>query len=165
MMSDEENKALLQECPVGRIGTVSSDGAPYVTPVNYACDAETSRIYIHHSGKAGHLLANLKNSSRVCFEVDRPGAIVNISPCMPICDGDQVYRSVICFGQMCIANDEEKRCGLRLLGRKYIGRPASEQTTRFETAKLDRLVVLVIDIETMTGKCREPRSQSSLYQK
>ena len=156
-MSREESRLLLQQCLVGRIGTIDNDGVPYITPVNYIYESDLDRIYIHHSSKGGHLLTNLKYSSRVCFEVDQPGAIVNVSPGMHICNGDQIYRSVICFGHMLVVNSEEKIRGLRLLGSKYSGKPVLVQTDELESAKLDRLVVLAIDIETMTGKCREPQ--------
>jgi nitroimidazol reductase NimA-like FMN-containing flavoprotein (pyridoxamine 5'-phosphate oxidase superfamily) len=154
LMSREESRLLLQQCLVGRIGTVDNDGVPYVTPVNYTYESDLNRIYIHHSSKEGHLLNNLKVSNCVCFEIDQPDEIVNVSPGMHICNGDQIYRSVICFGRMLVVDSEEKSRGLRLLGSKYSGQSVLGQTGEFEPAKLDRLVVLAINIETMTGKCR-----------
>ena len=159
-LSVEENKILLQQCLVGRIATVNHEGIPYITPVNYAYELETDRIYIHHSSGGGQLLTNLQNSNQACFEVDQPGAIVKASPGTQACGGDQIYRSVICLGRITIANDEEKIRGLRLLANKYMGKPILNPIGEFKPATLDRLVILAVDIGTTTGKCREPRNQS-----
>ena len=160
-LSVEENKILLRQCLVGRIGTVSNNSIPYITPVNYAYDSEIDRIYIHHSSKGGQLLTNLQNNNQACFEADQPGAIVNTSSGTQACGGDQIYLSVICLGRISVANDEEKIRGLRLLANKYMGKPILNPIGEFKSATLDRLVILAVDIGTMTGKCREPRNQSS----
>jgi uncharacterized protein len=154
VMNDHENISLLKQCPVGRIATISVEGIPFITQVNYVYEEDTSRIYIHHSSRGGQLLANLRHCSHCCIEIDQPGEIVNIGPGRHICDTDQAYRSVICLGRLSIAQEEEKTRGLRLLGNKYTGK----QTDGFDSARLDRLVVLVMDIEKLSGKCREPKA-------
>ena len=159
-LSTEENRILLQQCLVGRIGTVSYDGVPYITPVNYAYDSETECLYVHHSSEGGHLLTNLQNNNQACFEVDQPGEIVKTTSETQACGCDQIYQSVICLGQITIANDEEKIIGLRLLANKYLGKPILNPIGEFKPTTLERLVILVISISTMTGKCREPRNQS-----
>jgi uncharacterized protein len=159
VMTIEESEALLRQCLVGRIGTISNDGIPYVTPVNYVYETERRRIYIHHSSKGGKLLDNLKYGDRVCFEIDNPEEVVNTQTGKHICDIDQSYCSVICLGRMSIAGNDEKLRGLKLLGSKYAAGLSAKQTVEFEQPKLDRLVVLVIDIETISGKCRQPREQ------
>jgi hypothetical protein len=60
---------------------------------------------------------------------------------------------------MSVAGDEEKLKGLRLLGEKYAAADIVRQSSAFEQHKLDRLVVLVISIESISGKCREPKTQ------
>jgi nitroimidazol reductase NimA-like FMN-containing flavoprotein (pyridoxamine 5'-phosphate oxidase superfamily) len=155
IMSKDENRELLQQCPVGRIATSDEKGVPYITPVNFVYDPEGDRIYVHHGSKSGKLLNNLKYNNHICFEIEQAGIVVNVGPDSHICDGDQIYRSVIGHGQMSIADSREMLQGLELLGMKYFSRPSFSQTVQFEQNKLDRLVVLVIKIETMTGKCRE----------
>jgi uncharacterized protein len=157
VMSEDENKTLLEKCPVCRLATIDKEGIPYITPVNYAYEHAANLIYIHHASKGGQLLDNLQKSNHVCFEIDEPGEIVNIRPGVHICNGDQIYRSVICRGRMTIAGKEEKLRGLRLLGSKYFSGLSGVQMEEFDPARLDRLAVLVIEIETMSGKCREPR--------
>jgi nitroimidazol reductase NimA-like FMN-containing flavoprotein (pyridoxamine 5'-phosphate oxidase superfamily) len=158
IMTGAESEALLLEAQAGRIATVCYDGSPYITPVNYAYEPATGRVYIHHSAKGGRLLDNLKVNSRVCFEVDEPVEAVNAQTGKHICDIDYAYRSVICYGSMSVAGDEEKLKGLRLLGEKYAAAGIASRSNEFEQHKLDRLVVLVIDIESVSGKCREPKA-------
>ena len=160
LMTDAESEKLLLESRAGRIATVCSDGLPYITPVNYAYEPSTQRVYIHHAAKGGRLLDNLKINSRVCFEADEPVEAVNAQTGKHICDIDYAYRSVICYGSMSIAGNEEKLKGLRLLGEKYAAAEIVRQSNEFEQHKLDRLVVLLIEIESVSGKCREPKPQT-----
>jgi nitroimidazol reductase NimA-like FMN-containing flavoprotein (pyridoxamine 5'-phosphate oxidase superfamily) len=160
LMTGTESEALLLNAHVGRIATICHDGSPYITPVNYAYEPSTQRVYIHHAAKGGMLLDNLKVNSHVCFEADAPLDVVNTHTGNHICDIDQSYRSVICCGSMSVAGDEEKLKGLRLLGEKYAAADIVRQSSAFEQHKLDRLVVLVISIESISGKCREPKPKT-----
>jgi nitroimidazol reductase NimA-like FMN-containing flavoprotein (pyridoxamine 5'-phosphate oxidase superfamily) len=162
IMTDDESEALLLNAQAGRIATVCSDGSPYITPVNYAYEPSTRRVYIHHSAKGGRLLDNLKINSRVCFEADEPIEAVNAQTGKHICDIDYAYRSVICYGSMSIAWNGDMLKGLRLLGEKYAAAKIASQSNGFEQHKLDRLVVLVIAIESVSGKCREPKPQTHI---
>ncbi len=161
-MTAEESAALLQWAQVGRVATVCADGTPYITPVNYVYEAVAGRIYIHHSAKGGRLLDNLKLNNTVCFEADEPVEAVNVLTGKHICDIDYSYRSVICYGRMSIAGSEEKIHGLRILGDKYAISETARQSSGFEQHKLDRLVVLVIEITSISGKCREPKTQAHI---
>ncbi|MDD4923770.1 MAG: pyridoxamine 5'-phosphate oxidase family protein [Dehalococcoidales bacterium] len=160
IMTAEESDALLQKSQVGRIATVCPEGTPYITPVNYAYEPSTRRIYIHHAAKGGQLLDNLKMNNAVCFEVDDPVEAVNALTGKHICDIDYAYRSVICYGTMSITANEEMLKGLQLLGDKYAATEIARQSNEFEQHKLDRLVVLVIEIASVSGKCREPKPQT-----
>ena len=71
-MSEEDSVALLQRALVGRIGTVDADGTPYVVPLNFVYEHTARRIHLHFARQPGHLASNLKFSSKVCFEVDKP---------------------------------------------------------------------------------------------
>ena len=161
ILNPEENLALLRDCAVGRIGTVNGDGTANITPVNYAFEPQTNSIYIHHSNKGGNLLDNLKRDNRVCFEIEQAGDVVNTEPEKHICNADQVYRSVICYGRMETAGSDEKVLGLRLLGSKFTGKPVAS-TGELEQHKLDKLVVLVFRLESVSGKCREPLTNVKL---
>jgi len=153
-MGKEESETLLQRCLVGRMATVGSDGKPYITPVNYVYEPRARRIYFHHSPKRGHLLTNLRHSNKVCFEVDEPGPVVATGDYA--CNTTQAYRSVICFGPMsAVENAEEKKRIIGLLVRKYIDELMPDRLYGPEIVQLDRIMVLAMEIEVMTGKQRK----------
>ena len=74
-MDAEGCKQCLIECTVGHMGTVGPEGMPYVTPMNYAYDPESNRVYLHHSPRTGHLLTNLEHSYKACFQVEQAGEV------------------------------------------------------------------------------------------
>ncbi len=152
-MSQEDTEALLQQCMIGRLATVGADNVPYITPFNYYYEPHSKRIYVHHSNKPGHLLDNLRHSDNVCFEVEETGPISFTG--QRACSASQIYQSVICFGKIsAIEAEEEKESVVRLLMKKYIDEPMPERTYSPELVTLDRIVVLAIDVEIMTGKRR-----------
>jgi nitroimidazol reductase NimA-like FMN-containing flavoprotein (pyridoxamine 5'-phosphate oxidase superfamily) len=65
-LSEQEARALLRACTVGRLGCVYDDG-PYVVPVNYVCDGEG--IYIH--SLAGRKIDALRANPKACLQVDQ----------------------------------------------------------------------------------------------
>jgi|SRR4030095_5364582 nitroimidazol reductase NimA-like FMN-containing flavoprotein (pyridoxamine 5'-phosphate oxidase superfamily) len=65
-LSEEETRALLRACTVGRLGCVY-EGGPYVVPVNYVCDGE--QIYIH--SLPGRKIDALRTNPRACLQVDQ----------------------------------------------------------------------------------------------
>ena len=154
-MGMEGSEALLQRCLVGRVGTVGSDGMPYVIPMNYVYESQTRRIYFHHSPSGeGHFLTNLRDNDQVCFEVDEPGPLVATGD--HACNTAQVYRSVICFGRMSTIEDvSEKKRVLDLLVQKYIDRHMPGRMYSPELVQLDQTLVLAMDIQMMTGKHRQ----------
>lgn len=79
-LSAEESRSLLGECRVGRLGC-TSDGWPYVVPVNYVFDG--ANIYIH--SLPGRKIAALRENARACLQVD---AIID----------EYRWRSALAFG-------------------------------------------------------------------
>jgi nitroimidazol reductase NimA-like FMN-containing flavoprotein (pyridoxamine 5'-phosphate oxidase superfamily) len=141
----------LLESEVGRVGTVGPDGTPYITPMHYAYDPGSNRVYLHVSSKKGHLLANLEHSSQVCFEVDEVGELVIQGN--DGCAASQSYRSVVCFGEMRVVSDpQEKERISWLLIDKYVRKTGlSENPT---LGPVDHIICLEMDIRIMTGKER-----------
>ena len=150
-MSEESCRRFLLECELGRVGTVGPDGMPYVTPMHYAYDPESNRIYLHVSSKKGHLLANLEHSSKACFEVDEVGELMIQGN--QGCATSQSYRSVVCFGEMRVVSaPEEKERISWLLIDKYVRKPGLAENPTLGT--VDNILCLEMDIRIMTGKER-----------
>lgn len=136
---------LLDRCPVGRLGTIGSDGWPMVKPLNFVY--HDGRIYFH-SAQEGEKIDDIGRDSRICFEVDLPIAYVkgNDNPCR----AEFLYRSVIIKGRASIVESREERVvALVALMKKY--QPEGGYGD-FREEKLAITGVVRIDIEEMTGK-------------
>lgn len=113
-LSKVEIENLLCSQSVGRLGTSSPNGFPYVVPVHFVYHEE--KIYIHGLTK-GQKIDNLKLHPKVCFEVDHmSGLILSSKPCGVNTD----YRSVIIMGEAQMVEEKEKKeCILNQIVDKY----------------------------------------------
>ena len=79
-LSEDEGRALLGACGIGRLGCVDN-GEPYVVPINYVFDEGS--IYSH--SLSGRKIEALRAHRRACLQVDE-------------IESDFRWRSVIAFG-------------------------------------------------------------------
>ena len=150
-MDEEECRRCLLEGAVGHVGTVGADGIPYVTPMHYAYDPDSNRIYFHISPEKGHLLANLEHSPKACFEVEQVGELIVSGT--EACRASQAYRSVVCFGEMRSVTDRhEKERICWLLIDKYLRKAGLADEVKL--GPVDNILGLQMDIQVMTGKER-----------
>jgi nitroimidazol reductase NimA-like FMN-containing flavoprotein (pyridoxamine 5'-phosphate oxidase superfamily) len=136
---------VLNDCQIGRLGTIGRDGYPMVKPLNFVY--HEGRIYFH-TAREGEKIEDMKRDSRVCFEAEQPIALVKSkgSPCR----AEYLFRSVIVKGRAYLIEDASERLhGLALLMRKY--QPEGGYGG-FPEEKLKLTGVVRIDIEEMTGK-------------
>jgi nitroimidazol reductase NimA-like FMN-containing flavoprotein (pyridoxamine 5'-phosphate oxidase superfamily) len=137
---------LLDTCPVGRLGTVSSDGWPMIKPLNFARDGWS--LYFHCAVE-GEKLDDIRRDSRVCFEVDLPIAYVKGKQDNP-CRAEYLYRSVIIRGRATLVeNRAEKIQALGCLLRKF--QPGTT-FSGYSDDKLDITGIVRIDIDDLSGK-------------
>lgn len=137
---------ILGASPVGRLGTIASDGAPMIKPLNfvYLDDA----IYFH-SALEGEKIDDIRRDDRVCFEVDQPLAFVRGASGNP-CAAEYLYRSVIVKGcASLVSDDQERTAALLALMRKY---QPEGGFGAFLPEKLRITGVIRIDISVVTGK-------------
>jgi nitroimidazol reductase NimA-like FMN-containing flavoprotein (pyridoxamine 5'-phosphate oxidase superfamily) len=138
----KEIDRILQECTVCRLA-LNDRPFPYVLPLHYAYTS--GRLYIH-SATAGRKIDLISADNHVCFEVDRVADVIEAGRA---CDWCTRYESVVGTGMAVLVTDhDEKEMALRELMRKYSG--SSDWT--FPREMVDRLVVIRIDIESLTGK-------------
>jgi len=137
---------LLDTCPVGRLGTISSDGWPMIKPLNFARDGWS--LYFH-CAVDGEKLDDIRRDSRVCFEVDLPIAYVKGHQDNP-CRAEYLYRSVIIRGRATVVeNRAEKIQALDCLMRKF--QPGTT-FSGYRDDKLDITGIVRIDIDDLSGK-------------
>lgn len=113
-LNNVEIENLLQNEQVGRIGTLNANGFPYVVPVHFVYSDR--RIYIHGLTK-GHKIDNIKQNSKVCFEVDHmSGLILNDNPC----GVNTAYESVVITGEARLIDwSKDKETILKKIVDKY----------------------------------------------
>lgn len=147
-MDLESITELLNRAQVGRVATVSTDGTPYVVPVNFAFEGD--RIYFH-CALEGMKLDYIKANPKVGFEADELIELYS-SPERP-CFCGSYYQGVIARGKAAIVNDREKKMhALWLLVDKYVGTRYGEMPADI----VDRTCVVEIIVDEISGKAHLP---------
>jgi nitroimidazol reductase NimA-like FMN-containing flavoprotein (pyridoxamine 5'-phosphate oxidase superfamily) len=138
----QQIEEILSKAKFLRLALSDSD-VPYIIPMAFGY--KDNKIYLHCS-REGKKIDILNRNSRVAFEADVEAEIVTTED---ICKYDVHYQSVIGNGQVRFIEDyNEKVEGLTVLSEHYGKRGPFE----FEEWKVNRLCVIRIEIETMTGK-------------
>lgn len=132
---------ILRRGTSGVLALCGEDG-PYAVPLSYAW-ADGKIIF--HCAKVGHKLDCIRYDDRCSFCVTDQDAVVSEAY-------TTYFRSVIAFGRIRVVTDTEAcRALATLLGERYYpGHPAEVQAEI--SGALNRLCVLVMDVERLTGK-------------
>jgi nitroimidazol reductase NimA-like FMN-containing flavoprotein (pyridoxamine 5'-phosphate oxidase superfamily) len=134
-------EAIINKAKVCRLA-LTLDDTPYIVPVCFGYSAE--RIYFH-SAKEGEKVDIIKKNHRVCFEFDIDHELVESEKA---CNWGIKFRSVIGFGKASfVDNIEEKQEALGIIMQNY-----TDKKFLFPEEKLNRTLVVRIDIEQITGK-------------
>ena len=141
-LSDAEAIGILKKCTSGTLGLLCDDDYPYAVPISYVYSEGT--LYFH-SALSGHKIDAIKHHDKASF------CVVEQDQVQPE-EYTTYYRSVIAFGHIRLIEDaEEKLKAARQLGNRYY--PNHEESLQAELKKgLDRMVMIRLDIEHLTGK-------------
>ena len=135
---------ILREGLFGVLALSGDDGYSYAVPINYAY--ADNKIYFH-SATTGHKLDAIKNNDKVSFcVVDQHEVVAE--------EFTSYYSSAIAFGKIKIIDDNddpEKMRGLEHLADKFCP-GVSEELREKELKKINALVVIVLEVEHLTGK-------------
>ena len=135
-----EIEAIIQKANVCRLGLVNED-EPYVVPVNFGY--ERNALYFH-SALEGLKVDLIRKNNKVCFEIEIDVDIEKTE--RSFCSVK--YKSVIGRGRAYILeNTEDKIRGLKSIMRHCTGSEYS-----YSEKRLDTVLVVKIDIESLTGK-------------
>jgi hypothetical protein len=132
---------IMNQAMVCRIA-LCQGGKPYVVPVNFGyCD---NCLYIH-SAPEGRKIDALKRNPEVAFELDIDKALLEEED---LCECSFKYRSVVGFGKAVFLCDPvQKRKGLDCIIRHY-----TQKSPAYDDSELDRVAVIKVEIESITGK-------------
>jgi len=137
----DENIELLIKTEYGFLSTISENGYPYVTPLNYVYYKDC--IYFH-SAIDGHKIDNINNNEKVAF------CIATDVELLPE-EFSTKYKSVILFGKAFEVFDDEKVDAMVALIEKY-SKPFIEQGKKDLTKGLNSTKVIKIKIDHLSGK-------------
>ncbi len=141
-MRNEEAMSILHDATSGVLSLIGDDGYPYGVPISFALEGD--KLYFH-SALTGHKVDAVKENEKASFTVVVQDDIVPEKY-------TTLYRSVIAFGKVHIAQDAIERLhGVKLLAEKY-NPHASESEWRKEMQDCPNFLVLVMEIEHVSGK-------------
>jgi uncharacterized protein len=139
--SKEDIESVIRKSLVCRLGMADENG-PYIVPLSFGY---ADGCLFFHSAKEGRKLNMLRKNNKVCFEFDMAGEMVKGDKA---CDWGMKFKSVIGFGNAFIVDDTlSKKAALDVIMAHY-----SAGAFEYDEKKLDRTVVIKIEIESMTGK-------------
>lgn len=133
---------ILNKSQVVRIA-FSIDNKPHIVPLSYGY--KDNKLYIH-SATEGSKIEFITKNNRVCFEMELYSGIIKDELA---CNWTTKYRSIIGWGKISIIdNIKEKINGLDVIMEKYGGGKNHD----YNHGLLEEMVLLVIEIEKLTGK-------------
>ena len=142
-LSQEDSIKYLSKAFYGHLAT-TNDHQPYIVPVNFVY--YQNHIYIH-SSLNGQKLENIKNNSRVCFEVSH---FTKLLPGNKPCQFGVCYWSVLVFGQAKILDNMNlKTNALHLLIKKYC---QNEYFSPLAPENIQQVAIIDINIDRISGK-------------
>jgi nitroimidazol reductase NimA-like FMN-containing flavoprotein (pyridoxamine 5'-phosphate oxidase superfamily) len=137
-----EIAAIMEKAAVCRIALTDGD-YPYIIPVNFV--VRDNYLYFH-SSREGRKIDLLRKNNQVCFEMDIDAEMVRRD--IP-CSCSTRYLSVIGFGRAFFLDTPgEKKKALNYLTEKYAG----DGLFSYEAEALEKVAVISIEIEKLTGK-------------
>lgn len=141
-------EAILNTAQVCRIG-ISGPQHPYIVPVIFGY--YDKHLFVH-SANQGLKLVLLRKNPKICFEIDMEVEIVKDERA---CNFGTTYKSIIGFGTALFVEDTaDKIEGLNRIMEKY----STGKKFHYDQSKIDKIVVLKIRIESMTGKTSGKKS-------
>ncbi len=143
-LSAEECIEILNRGTSGVLALEGDDGYPYAVPLSYVY--EDGRLYFH-CATSGHKLDAIRQNPKASF------CVVGQDQVVPK-EYTSYFKSVIAFGIMGILEDAAaKRAAIEKLALKYAASDSAENRSRAIGDYWDRLCMLEMRIEHLTGKC------------
>ncbi len=137
----EAMESIIRRSLICRLGLADGD-QPYVVPLCFGHEDNT--IYFH-GALQGRKIDIIRKNTNVCCEFE---AEAEVMPAEEGCQWSVKYQSVIVFGKATVVESiEEKIRALAVILRQY-----SNEEFQFPRDTVERIAVIKVDIESMTGK-------------
>jgi nitroimidazol reductase NimA-like FMN-containing flavoprotein (pyridoxamine 5'-phosphate oxidase superfamily) len=136
-----EIEAVIRKAEICRLG-LSVDNSPYIVPLNFGFEGNC--LYFH-TAREGKKIDMIRQNNTVCFELE---VDCEVARAERPCDWSMKFRSVIGYGKAFLLTDaEKKRRALDVIMAHYSG-----QQNEYPEHLVDRLAIIKVEIEGMTGK-------------
>lgn len=142
LKTQEETIAILQECTNGVLSLADTEGYPYGVPISYVYD--DGKIYFHCYTE-GLKLDAIKANPKVSFCVVGADNVAAEK-------FTTVYKSVVCFGEAKIIDDDARKQEILEIILKKYSADFMEGGMKYIKAKWDECLCVEITIDHMTGK-------------
>lgn len=141
-LTEAQAEEILLRGTSGVLALSGDDGYPYALPISYAY--RSGKIYFH-AATVGHKLDAISRCDKVSF------CVIAKDEVLPERFTTR-YASVIAFGRARVLCDKEQKArALSLFARRFA--PGDEEGVARETEKgADKLVMIELDVEHLTGK-------------
>lgn len=140
----KEIESIINQCEICFVGMVTSDGSPYVVPMNFGYF--DGHIVLHSAPEGSHL-HYLEKNNRVCITICNGGKLRFQHPDMA-CSYNMEAKSVMCKGTISfIENNDEKVKYLDVLMSKF-----SDKKFKYSEPSVRNVKVWLVKIDEMTAK-------------
>ncbi len=145
-LTDEETLRLFREAEYGVLSVIDEKNMPYGVPMSFAlCD---NAIYFHCSVAGGKKISSIRHCRNASFTV------IDHTKLLPQ-KFSTLYMSGIAYGTIKIVQDDaERRKGIEAILQKYSPNFIEKGMTYIDHS-IDKIYVLKLEIEKMTGKGRK----------
>lgn len=145
-LTDEETLQLFRDAEYGVLSVTDENDMPYGVPMSFALSDNV--IYFHCSAAGGKRISGIRHDPNACFTV------IGDTKLLPQ-KFATLYMSGIAYGKIeIISDDTEKQKGIEAILQKY-SPDHIENGMKYIASALDKIYVLKLEIEKITGKGRK----------
>lgn len=145
-LTDEETLQLFRDAEYGVLSVTDENNMPYGVPMSFALSDNV--IYFHCSAAGGKRISGIRHDPNACFTV------IGDTKLLPQ-KFATLYMSGIAYGKIeIISDDTEKQKGIEAILQKY-SPDHIENGMKYIASALDKIYVLKLEIEKITGKGRK----------
>ena len=145
-LTDEETLQLFSDAEYGVLSVTDENNMPYGVPMSFALSDYV--IYFHCSAAGGKRISGIRHDPNACFTV------IGATKLLPQ-KFATLYMSGIAYGKIkIISDDTEKQKGIEAILQKY-SPDHIENGMKYIASALDKIYVLKLEIEKITGKGRK----------
>jgi nitroimidazol reductase NimA-like FMN-containing flavoprotein (pyridoxamine 5'-phosphate oxidase superfamily) len=141
----EHIEQIIRKSDVCRIA-LADNNIPYIVTMNFGYTGGPHPCFYFHCAPEGRKIEMLKKNNYVCFELDTDH---ELTPGERGCDWGMKFSSVIGYGRISILKEKDLKIeALNCLMSQY----SKRNDFTYDEANLDKITILKLDIEEITGK-------------